>query len=80
MFFMGKWFKCGDLGDFNDNLDCGVCIFKCYMNCYDGLIIYGVSVYYVGFKWSDCVKKKGVFFKNFSYVEKVFHACARFFC
>jgi soluble lytic murein transglycosylase-like protein len=74
----GKWFKCGDLRKPNDNLDCGVRILKRYLKRYGGSITYGVSAYHAGPKWSDRAQKKGVLPKNFSYVEKVLHARARF--
>ncbi|HIN86563.1 MAG TPA: lytic transglycosylase domain-containing protein [Myxococcales bacterium] len=74
----GKWFKCGDLTDPADNLDCGVRILKRYLARYGGDLTYGVSAYHAGPKWSDRSRKQGVLPKNFSYVEKVLHARARY--
>ncbi len=74
----GEYFKCGDLGDADQNLACGVRVLRRYIDYFDGDLNYAVAAYHAGPKWSKKAKAQGLLPGNYSYIEKVMQLRTRF--
>jgi soluble lytic murein transglycosylase-like protein len=69
---------CGDLGDPDDNIACGVEVLQRFMKRYDNHIVYGLSAYNAGYAVPNRALKAGTLPSNFSYVEKVLSSRTRY--
>lgn len=74
----GRYFKCGDLLDAEENITCGIRVLKRYLAMFKGNMTYGVAAYHAGPVRPKRAYKAGRLPKNFSYVEKVLRARTRF--
>jgi soluble lytic murein transglycosylase-like protein len=66
-----RHFRCGDLWNAADNLECGARVLKRYLAKYRGNMTYGLSAYNAGFRIPNRAFKKRRLPKNFKYVAKV---------
>lgn len=66
--------KCDDLGDPEDNIECGTRVLKAFLQRFEGNLIYGLSGYNSGIRRPKRAMKRSTLPTNIRYVEKVLAA------
>ena len=74
----GSGFKCGDLEDAGENMECGARVLRRYLDYFKGDVVYAVAAYHAGPKWAGRARQENLLPSNFSYVEKVMRLRTRF--